>query len=385
MNNDRKTLFKAAIITMSFVQTGSSGIAPILSQIGEAFPQASATRIQFLMTFPAIFSLVFTIVSALLSDVFPKKKLALAGLATVGAGGVLAFLFHGSLGILFLWAAVIGIGIGMVAPVAPALVNETFKDREKNTMLGFQSSAATLGGMLMSFAGGYLALSGWRFGYLVYLVGIPGLIITLFGVPRDSRTSSVSSETMQRGRFCLVVWKEIILTVLLLMVFSSFPTNIAMLVTERSLGDTSLSGILTTVFMLGGLVSGVLYGKIASVLKQYTAPAGPLILGAGALIVALSYNVPMLMIGCFAGGFGTLMMPSNMAAAGRLPGYETLNSALIMGASFVGAFLAPVFTSISAAITGSGSVTYRFLTVMVTALILTILAVIMRDRKTAGN
>ena len=132
MNNDRKTLFKAAIITMSFVQTGSSGIAPILSQIGEAFPQASATKVQFLMTFPAIFSLVFTIVSALLSDVFPKKKLALAGLATVGAGGVLAFLFHGSLGILFLWAAVIGIGIGMVAPVAPALVNETFIDREKN-------------------------------------------------------------------------------------------------------------------------------------------------------------------------------------------------------------------------------------------------------------
>ena len=385
MNNDRKTLFKAAIITMSFVQTGSSGIAPILSQIGEAFPHASPTRIQFLMTFPAIFSLVFTIVSAFLSDVFPKKKLALAGLATVGAGGVLAFLFHGSLGILFLWAAVIGIGIGMVAPVAPALVNETFLDHEKNTMLGLQSSAATLGGMLMSFAGGYLALAGWRYGYLVYLVGIPGHFITLFGVPRDSRTSSVSSEAVQRGRFRFVVWKEIILTILLLMVFSSFPTNISMLVAERSLGDTSLSGLLTTVFMLGGLVSGVLYGKVSSVLKHYTAPAGPLILGAGALIVALAYNVPMLLFGCFAGGFGTLMMPSNMAAAGRLHGYETLNSALIMGSTFVGAFLAPVFTSISAAITGSGSVTYRFLTVMVTALILTVLAVIMRDRKEAAN
>ena len=127
MNNDRKTLFKASILTMSFVQMGANGISPILSQIGEAFPHASATRIQFLMTFPTIFSLFFTMISAFLSDVIPKKKLAVAGLATVGAGGVLAFLFHGSLGILFLWAAVIGIGIGMVSPMAPALINESFK------------------------------------------------------------------------------------------------------------------------------------------------------------------------------------------------------------------------------------------------------------------
>ena len=385
MDKDRKLLFKAAIITMSFVQTGSSGIAPVLSQIGEAFPQASPARIQFLMTFPAIFSLVFTMISAFLSDVIPKKKLALAGLTTVGAGGILAFLFHGSLGILFLWAAVIGIGIGMVAPVAPALINESFTNGEKNTMLGLQSSSATLGGMLMSFIGGYLALAGWRFGYLVYLVGVPGLIITLFGVPKDKRSSSVSSEPVQRGRFRLVVWKEIILTILLLMVFSAFPANISMLVAERSLGDTSVSGLLTTVFMLGGLVSGVLYGKIAAVLKRYTSVAAALIMGAGALIVALSYNVPAIAFACFIGGFGTLMMPANMSAASRLPGYETLNSALIMGSSFVGAFLTPVFTSISAAITGSDSVTFRFYTVIAAAVILAVLAFIMSDRKAAGN
>ena len=50
----------------------------------------------------------------------------------VGAGGVLACCFHGSLGILFLWAAVIGIGIGMVAPVAPALINENLRYKGDN-------------------------------------------------------------------------------------------------------------------------------------------------------------------------------------------------------------------------------------------------------------
>ena len=151
MKAENKGLFRAAILTMSLVQMGANGIAPILAQIGETFSAASPARIQFLMTFPTIFSLIFTMITAFVSDVIPKKKLVVAGLTVVGLGGVLAFCFHGSLAILFLWAAVIGIGIGMVAPVAPALINENFSGGDKQMMLGLQNSSSTAGGMLMSF------------------------------------------------------------------------------------------------------------------------------------------------------------------------------------------------------------------------------------------
>ena len=373
MKTKSKGLFIAAILTMSLVQMGANGIAPILAQIGETFSSASPTRIQFLMTFPTIFSLIFTMITAFISDIIPKKKLVVAGLIVVGAGGVLAFCFHGSLGILFLWAAVIGIGIGMVAPVAPALINENFRDSEKQMLLGLQNSSSTGGGMLMSFIGGFLALAGWPFGYLVYLIGIPGLIFALIGLPKDSRAASEKTDGAIRGKFRLVIWKEMIITILLLTAFSSVPANISMLVEERALGDTSVSGTLSTVFLAGGLAGGLLYGRIAPLLKRFTSTLGSFLLAAGALGIAL--------VGCFFAGFATMVMPANLAAAGRLPGYETLNSALILSASFIGAFITPVLTSIALAVSGSGSVTYRFYTTVAAALILAVLTVLFGEKE----
>ncbi len=385
MKTERKGLFKAAILTMSLVQMGANGIAPILAQIGDAFSDASPTRIQFLMTFPTIFSLIFTMITAFLSDVIPKKKLAVTGLAVVSAGGGLAVCFHGSLGILFLWAAVIGVGIGMVAPVAPGLINESFQGSEKQMMLGLQNSFSTGGGMMMSFVGGFLALAGWPFGYFVYLIGIPGLVVTLIGLPGDSSTASEKTKEAPRGKFRLVIWKEMVIVILLLTAFSSIPANISMLVEERSFGDTSVSGTLSTFFLLGGLVGGLLYGKIAQRLKRFTSTLGSLLLAAGAFVIALAGSVPLALAGCFFAGFATMVMPANLAAASRLPGYETLNSALILSASFIGAFITPILTSIARAVSGSSSVTYRFYTTVAAALILAALTVGFSEKEKDGK
>lgn len=386
MNKKQKNLLKAAIITMSFVQMGTNGIAPILAQIADAFPDASATTIQFLMTFPSIFCLIFTLISAFLADVLPKKTLALAGLSIVAAGGVLACCFHSTLGILYLWAAVLGIGIGMVAPVAPALVNEKFEASEKATMLGWQNSANTAGSMLMTFIGGFLALSGWPFGYLVYLLAIPGIIFTLIGLPGDRKDKTVRREKPKRERFRLVIWKEMIITFVLLMVFSAVPANLAMLVAERGLGDTSVSGTMSTVFLAGGMVAGIFFGKIAGLIKNKTDLAGALCLTLGAVVIAVSSALPLLFIGCFfAGASISLVMPTCMGAAGRLKGYEAINSALLLSASFVGVFITPLLTSLTAAITGSDSVTYRFFMVAIVGVVLIVLTIILKRKPKGFN
>ena len=383
MNTKQKNLLKIAILTMSFVQMGTNGIAPILAQIAAAFPEASATRVQFLMTFPSIFCLIFTLISAFLSDILPKKTLALFGLSIVAAGGILACCFHSSLGILFLWAAVLGVGIGRVAPLAPALINERCENAEKQTRLGWQHRATTLGSMLMTFIGGFLAIMGWQFGYLVYLLGIPGIIFTIIGLPKDNKkTSATKADAPKRERFRLVIWKEMIITLVLLMGFSAVPANLAMLVAERGLGDTSVSGMMSTIFLFGGMAFGILFGKVSSILKKRTDFTGAILLAVGALIIAASSSVPLLLVACFlAGSSISLVMPTCMGAAGRLKGYETLNSALLLSASFVGVFITPLLTSLTAKITGSGSVTYRFVMVAIVAIVLAVLTVVLKKKK----
>ena len=390
MDTREKMFLKLAIITMSFVQLGTNGIAPILAQIQEAFPAASAANVQFLMTFPSIFSLIFAMVCAFLSDRMPKRTLAMSGLALVVAAGILGCLFHGNLTILFVWAALLGIGIGMVAPLAPALVNESFSGGEKQTMLGWQNASSSAGSMIMTFLGGILAAAGWHFGYLVYLIGIPGIVFAMIAVPgrpnlkapSEGTERQTDADAVQRGPFRLVIWKEMIITFVLLIVFSAVPANLSMLVAERSLGGTAVSGMMSTLFLCGGLICGILFGKISSVLKKRTDLAGALCLAAGSLGIALSYNNAVIFICCLiAGSSISLVMPTCMGAAGRLKGYETLNSSLILGTSFVGVFVTPVLTTLTATITGSESVTYRFLMVCVVAVILAVLTVVLKIKK----
>lgn len=376
---------------MSFVQLGTNGIAPILAQIQEAFPQASAANVQFLMTFPSIFSLVFAMICAFLSDRISKKVIAICGLACVVMAGVLGCLFHGSLTVLFIWAAILGVGIGLVAPLAPALVNESFQGEEKQTMLGWQNASSSAGSMIMTFLGGLLAVAGWHFGYLVYLIGIPGILFALTGVPGRRNGPSgvgrasfgtVQKEVSDRGSFRLVIWREMIITFVLLIVFSAVPANLSMLVAERSLGGSTVSGMMSTLFLCGGLICGILFGKLSSILKKRTDFTGALLLALGAILIAFSSNVGVIYISCLlAGSSISLVMPTCMGAAGMLKGYETLNSSLILGTSFVGVFVTPVLTTLTARITGSESVTYRFIMVFVVAIILAVLTIVLKKSK----
>ena len=392
-----KNLLKIAIITMSLVQMGTNGIAPILAQIAAAFPSASDTKIQFLMTFPSIFCLIFTMVSAFLSDRLPKKTLAVTGLSLICLTGVAACIFHSSLTILYVWAAFLGIGIGLVVPLAPALVNECFEGQEKQTLLGWQNSANNIGSMLMTFLGGFLARMGWNFGYLVYLLGIFGIFFALIGIPgkQDNRLSAVtdaegtddtlsSSENTEkstfsktRGRFRLVILKEMIVTALFLFIYAAAPANLAMLVTERGLGDTAYAGTISTMFLLGGMITGLVFGFIFSKLKRWTAMTGSLLLVIGAVLIAVSKGTVLLVIGCLVAGASiSIILPICMGSASRLKGYETLNSALLLSSSFVGVFTAPLITNIAAAVTGSDSTMYRFFTIAVIAAILAVITVI---------
>lgn len=359
MSTAQSRTLKAAILTMSFVQMGTNGIAPILAQIAEAFPDASASSVQFLMTFPSIFCVIFTLLSALLAEKLPKKTLALGGLLLVSVAGILACLFHASLTILFVWAAVLGIGIGMVAPIAPSLISELFEGKERQTLMGQQNSAANVGSMLMTFFGGYLAMLGWQFGYLVYLLGLPGFFLTLKGVPTQKAVKISSSQKTSKEP--LHIWKEMAIAFVFLMLFSSGPANLSMLISERGLGGSALAGIMSTLFLLGGTIAGLFFGQIASVIGNKTIPTGCAVLCAGFLLVSAAPNALLVGIGClFAGASISLVMPSCMMGASMQKGRETLASALVLSSSNVGVFIMPLLTSATAAITGSDATAPRF-------------------------
>lgn len=92
-NTKSKNGIKAAILTMSFVQMATNGIAPILADIAKVFPEASTTNVQFLMTFPSLFIVGVTLLSAWLCRYLSKRILVESGLILVCISGILSFYF----------------------------------------------------------------------------------------------------------------------------------------------------------------------------------------------------------------------------------------------------------------------------------------------------
>lgn len=359
-----KTGLKAAILTMSFLQMATNAIAAILADISAEFPEASTAAIQYLMTFPNLLVVVMSIITARLSVHISKKRLAIAGLCAGLAAGIGSFLFHGSIVLLYFWAGALGIGIGLVVPIAASLVADYFDGGEKDALLGYQTAAANIGSMLMTFLGGVLAVIGWYYNYLVYLLALPGIVFTVMFVPK--RNVAVQGQSARAEKAGIKIpkakWFYFVIAAVFMLLFYMGPTNLAMFVGERGIGTTMTAGTAATILLLGGTAMGLIFGAVSSRIGKYTITLGFLMLAAGFFMLYTARVLPVLYVGSFlVGTSNTLVLPQCM---GSVVTRDKEQSTFLMSAVFaianLGTFLAPALTGVSAAVMGNTNASSRF-------------------------
>lgn len=379
----KKNQIKAAILAISVVQMGTNAISPILADIASAFPQASSSSVQFLMTFPSLFVIVFSLLAASLTRRVPKKYIAAVGCGLFSLSGVLSWLFHGSLPLLFAWAACMGVGIGLVVPMATSLVSDCFEGPEQQTVMGWQSSAANVGAMLMTFLGGLLAAVHWSCNYLVYLIAVPGFVLALTCLPRTAGQVKQETSSGGAGFFTLLrrfpVLAGCLLAAAVTMLFNIVPTNLSMYVTEAGIGSAAQAGTATSLLLLSGTVGGLLYGTLAKKLGRYVMAFGFCMLAVGQLGCSVAPNMAVVYLGCLICGcsISSVMPCAMLEMAEHSDGNPAATAALAMSASNLGGFCAPVITMAAQGITGSASVSVRFVVGAVCALVVAALVVLM--------
>ena len=360
-----KTGLQVAILTMSFLQMATNAISAILADISAEFPKVSIVTVQYLMTFPNLLVVVMSIVTARLSVCIPKKLLAMVGLCASLLAGIGSFLFHGSIGLLYFWAGVLGIGIGLVVPIAASLIADYFNGREKDALLGYQTAAANVGSMLMTFLGGILAVVGWYYNYLVYLLALPGIVFTMMFVPGHNVAmqeqlkgrEKTGIKIPQKKRFYFVI------AAVFMLLFYMGPTNLAMFVGERGIGNTMTTGTAATILLLGGTVMGLIFGVASSRMGKYTITLGFLMLALGFFMLYVAKNPLTLYLGSFmVGTSNTLVLPQCM---GSVVTQNKEQSTFLMSAIFaianLGTFLAPALTSVASVVMGTDMASSRFL------------------------
>lgn len=343
----RTIALKYSLLSISLLLMSTYAIVPAVPQMRRAFPTATLTTLEFLVTLPCLAIMGTVLASAWFARRIGTKQTVAAGLVLVGAGGALAALWP-SLPALAASRVALGLGIGLFNSLAASLISAFFTGRERTTTIGLQSSFQFLGGAALTLAASLLLAISWRATFLVYLAAAP--ILWLFwrfvpppeGAPLPSPPQARAASAPRR--LPARVWAAVFWATCFISFQSAFNVRISSVVVAAGYGTAAQAGTVlsasTVVAMCVSASFGVLYRRVGRLLL----PVGGACMAAGFALAGVSSSMLVTTLGAvLTMGIGVgLVLPCVMQAVteASAPRNRTFATSLVIVGCNVGALLA---------------------------------------------
>lgn len=332
---------KLSILSISLLSIMSSAtITPVLPDIGEYFSSASELAVKMVVSLPGIFIIPVALLCGTLIHHVKKKHLLYVGLSLYiigGLGGALA----NSIVLLLVLRSIMGIGVGFLIPLARSLIADLFDGDERNKMMGYSTSFNNLGGIIATVAAGTLTVYGWRYPFLVYVIGIIVFIIVALYLPDQE----IQARETEKAHINKNVWLLGFSHFMMIQIFFAIPTDLGFFITSEGYGEGFVIGLLISLVTLGSFIIGLLFHKLKNTFKGMTVTIGIFLISIGMLLIGVSSNVVHIAIALLLVGFGLGIVASNIYLQTSLdssPHDVTLSLAVVSAASFLGQFTAPL-------------------------------------------
>ena len=306
------------IYLVAILMMGVVGIASNLGVIGAHFPELSQTDIQGLMSVPCIVIMVVTLLMGKAMDLVSKKTLTIVAIILFLIGGI-APAYMGSFTAILVLRGVFGVGVGMLQVLCTALVAENYEGAEREKVQGNLTAFQMIGCAIMVFGGGMLGGKGWNTGFYIHAIAIVSLIAALVLIPNVKPTKGVAAEgqSTEKAKMGSAVFFWFFAGFFVFVVGQVFSNSNAFLVADKGLGDSAASGLGMAFFCAGGIVMGLLYGKVASIFGKFTMSFGFLVTAGAYVVIALSSSIGMFYVGCLLYGLGlSVVMPQFFISVG---------------------------------------------------------------------
>lgn len=371
-------------------------ITPILSNIENVFPHASEIEIQMLTILPNLFIIPFVLLSGQLSVSRNKTGILALALVIYLVSGLLYFVAS-SMTELIIISCLLGVGCGLVIPIAAGLIADFFIGKYRMKQLGIKSGIANLSLVVATFTVGWLAdTGGWRMPFIVYMIPLIPLLLTPFlagkrveqylvqpttqqvaAVGPDSRNMTISHATSSASPLTVIAgsptvdktvpppplgaieWGRLSGAMLLYGVGTLAVSVIAyylpFLAGDYHISD-SMVGTITAIFFIAIMTPGFILPYIVHGLKSYTIPLAIAFIALGLGVGIISTNEWMFGISAFAMGFGYGVIQPIVydkaveCSSGRK---STLALALVLSVNYAAVTLSPFFVDIFKSMLGA--------------------------------
>ena len=303
---------KGALMTLVLVAMlncmGGAAVAPALPAISEAYPHASETLVSMVITIPSLAVAVSGLFVGMLADRIGKAKTLAGSLALFTVAGLSGTVLP-SLELILAGRFVMGIGMAGIATASTALVAEYYDAHTRAKMFGWQSAANGMSVLALETSGGFLALLGWRVPFMVYLIGIPFIILTALFIREKSATRKQSGAYSANDDIAARIPRSVV-AICLAVSFSGqilaflVPSKMPYLVAGLG-ADSAFSGLVLGGFGLSNIAASLLFPFLYQRLKRSVLTVvGFSFLSIGCTILGFSSELWQIPVGVAFVGFG---------------------------------------------------------------------------------
>ncbi len=355
--NNGKLTFTILSISLLTVMAGAA-MAPALGVIRSHFADQSNLMVQLIVSLPALTIIVTNLFFPLLCRLMRTRTLAVLGLFMYVIFGAGAF-FADNIWLVLLLRALLGVSVGMIMPLSTGLLAYYFPPEDQPRLMGLAAFMSQMGGVIATLLSGLLANINWNASFLVYLLGLPALVLVAVNLPNDRLQSG--SPKMDRSSSLKRFAPSVIGMYLQMLLFFIFPTNFA--ITARA--NEALTGTDITLIMVGldviAAVIGVVFGWMMKNMGQSVKYMAPLTFMVGYALFAMGTETPLLLSGAFFVGLANgIGMPYLNTIASMKGGKDAATTVmpLMSAAMYLGQFTSPLIVSPTSEALGGGLAPY---------------------------
>ena len=318
-----RTLEKGAVLSLSLLLTSTYSVSTVIPSMVSYYQGYGRGQIEQLISVTSVAIMVVILLNPWISRIISQRVSIVSGLLLLSAGGCLP-VFTKAYGAVFAGRLVLGVGIGLVNVYAVDMINSRFEGEERSTLLGYRGSAEIVGNTALTLVVGQILGAGldWRYCFLIYLSGLLVLISYLLFVPKApgktgnpadgvlTGKSGPAAQTAERAQkapdWRRHAWGFLSCALhgaMFIGINTCTTMRIPSLVLERGMGTEAQSSLITSLMLAAGIGAGILFGRLARILRGMMQKFWLVVFGAGMGVMALAGNLWILGVGAVVTGF----------------------------------------------------------------------------------
>jgi len=248
---------------------------------------------------------------------FNKRNIVLVSLYIYLIGGIGPAFFNDTIVQVLICRVLLGVGVGLSAPLCGAIINELYSGMEKTNMLGWANGVGSCLNIVMTLIAGYLCTINWKYTFFAYGFFIIVLLmehLSLPSMPVPKVTDADGVERRAQASYTQRQYVKLVMVLLYGLLFGTFLgvilMKLAIFIEDQKLGDALFTAGVMSFFQTGVLTTSFLYGVLEKITKRYIIVIAPVFVGMGALFTFTSGSSTTLIPAAFIVGMGLgLMQP----------------------------------------------------------------------------